>query len=526
MTVLFQNGIIHAGEDGEEIFSHMTVSGGVITGLFPDRPEGKFARVVDLRGRHVYPCLIDAHVHLLLTVAVMAMGFSVCRITPEGISPNTMAGVGQRIREYAAGQKKNGIVACNNFILTGVRERRMPGKQELDDWGGGRPVVVYNIDGHSTALSSAMLELVGMDPRKSDGVLQGEENERVQGRLMDLVARRMTPALLAKGIANFQNACADYGISVVGALEGNGDSPKDATTGLIARLARHMDVGVRLYPQYRDLQRVKPFLKWMSVPRVGGCGDWEMDGSVGSHSAAMDLPYRDTGTGAECYFSQQQVDALVEQANRAGWQIASHAIGSRAIRRLTEALDQVTPNGLHRIEHCEFPDEQTAARLESGKYALVMQPGYSWIDKRYLHTYRDFLPEQVLSNMKLRSFYEKGVCLCGSSDSPVQELDPWLQMLGMVEFYVEPESLTVEQAFRCYTANAARAIREERLRGTLEVGKAADFFTAGEDLFSLPPERVVAFRPEQTFYGGKPFRRKKGTLGELLAMLLTKPKKI
>ena len=219
-------------------------------------------------------------------------------------------------------------------------------------------------------------------------------------------------------------------------------------------------------------------------------------------------------------------DALVEQANRAGYQIASHAIGSRAIRRLTEALDKVTPNGLHRIEHCEFPDEQTAARLESGAYALVMQPGYSWIDKRYLHTYRDFLPEQVLSNMKLRSFYEKGVCLCGSSDSPVQELDPWLQMLGMVHFYVESESITVEQAFRCYTANAARAIREERLRGTLEVGKAADFFTAGEDLFSLPPERVVAFRPEQTFYGGKPFRRKKGTLGELLAMLLTKPKKI
>ena len=73
MTVLFENGIIHAGEDGKEVFSHMTVSGGVITGLFPDRPEGKFARVVDLRGRHVYPCLIDAHVHLLLTVAVFVM---------------------------------------------------------------------------------------------------------------------------------------------------------------------------------------------------------------------------------------------------------------------------------------------------------------------------------------------------------------------------------------------------------------------------------------------------------------------
>lgn len=521
---LFVNGTFHSGISETDAFSCMTVRNGVITGTYAREPGGSYARRVDLGGKHVYPCLIDAHVHLLLTVAVMAMGFSICEITPEGVEPHSMAGVGERIRAYAATQKKNGVIACSNFIQTAVDEHRMPTKEELDDWGQGRPVVVYNIDGHSTSLSSRMLSLLDMDPKACTGMFRGEENERIQGRLIDVVGSRMTPSMLAKGIANFQNACADYGISVVGALEGNGDSPKDSTTGLIARLARHFDVGVRLYLQYTDLDRVKPYRKWMRNPRVGGCGDWEMDGAIGSHSAALYQPFADTGACAPCYYTQEKVNDLVRRADAQGYQIASHAIGSAAIDRLLEALEQLDSPIFHRIEHCEFPTEETAEKLKSGKYALMMQPGYAWIDQRYLHTYERYLPEQVRAGMKFGSFFRSGVCVCGSSDSPVQDLDPWLQMLGMVQFYQESESVTPYEAFQCYTANGARAIGEERERGTLEPGKAADFFTAEQDLFRLEPEQVVSFRPEKTWYGGKPYRHKKGTVPELIGMLLTKPR--
>lgn len=524
--ILYTNGVFHSGHSREDSFSCMTVRDGIITGTYTAKPAGYRGKTVDLGGKHVYPCLIDGHVHLMLTVAVMAMGFSVCEITPTGVRPRSMAGIEKKIRAYAAQQKENAVVACNNFIVTAVAEHRMPTKQELDDWGGGRAVVVYNIDGHSTSLSTKMLKLVGIDPDQSDGVLQGEENERAQGRLIDAVSKRMTPAMLAKGVANFQNACAAYGISVVGALEGNGDSKRDFTTGLIARIARHMDVGVRLYLQYTDLSRVEKYREWMRRPRVGGCGDWEMDGSVGSHSAAMYAPFADSGEASECYFDQEAVNGLVQRADAAGYQIASHAIGTAAIDRITTALDALETQQLHRVEHCEFPSAETAERLKSGRYALMMQPGYSWIDKRYLHTYTEFLPEEILENMKFGSFCRSGVCVCGSSDSPVQDLDPWLQMLGMVQFYREEESVTPFEAFRCYTANAARALGEEKERGTLTTGKAADFFTADSDLFALPPEQVVGFRPVQTWYAGKPYRKKKGSLWELIRMLLTSPKKI
>lgn len=526
---LFTNAVIHTGRTESETYGSMLVEDGLIKALYPagDAPEpGKKTKTIDLEGKHIYPCLIDAHVHMLLTVAVLAMGFNICEISAQGVQPHTIKGVEERLRSYVSGQKKDAIIACNNYIMTAIDERRMPTREELDDWCGGRPVVIYNIDGHSTSLSTKMLELVGISPDGHSGVLQGEENERTQGRIIDKVGSMITLPMLAKGIARFQNTCAGYGISVVGALEGNGDSPKDGTTALIAKLARHFDVGVRLYLQYVDLKRVEPYRKMMTHPRVGGCGDWEMDGATGSHSAAFYVPFNDTGKTSPCYYSQEFTDKLAAEAEKAGYQIASHAIGEAAIDRILHALEQLEPRHMHRIEHCEFMNEESFRTICKGKYAIMMQPGYAWIDKRYLHTYEQYLPEEICGRMKLKSLYDAGVCVCGSSDAPVQDIDPYLQMLGMVQFYNENESITPYQAFRCYTANAARSIEEGDVRGTLEPGKAADFFSADRDFFSLSPEEVVDFRPSETWYAGRKYRQKKGTVTELLAMMLSKPKKI
>ncbi len=571
--VLFSHATFHSGLSESDTFSFMTVENGKITGTYAHRPERSFSKVEDLGGRHVYPCLIDAHVHLMLTVAVMAMGFSVCEITVKGVEPGDLAGIEKRVRDYASAQPKGAVVALNNYIVTAIKEHRMPNKQELDEWGGGRPVVIYNIDGHSTALSTKMMELVGIDPESNDGVLSGEENERAQGRIIDAVSSRITPAMLAKGVAAVQNACASYGIGTLAALEGNGDSKGDLTTVLIAFLSRHFAQQVRFYPQYTDLTRADSFRRQMKRPRVGGCGDWEMDGSVGSHSAAFYAPFKDTGETAPCYYSQEQVDDLVRRADAAGCQIASHAIGDAAVDRLVAAYEKLGENGAaegrgneepesaaaqgrvneelenvrgaaaqgrvnaksesaanrkvpHRIEHCEFVTDETLKILQKGRYALPMQPGYAWIDKRYLHTYEHYLTEETLQHMRLKSLYDAGVCVCASTDSPVQDLDPYLQMLGMVQFYREEESLSNFEAFTCYTKNGAKALGEEAERGTLEAGKAADFFTAEEDLFSLRPEQLTSFRPASTWYGGKLYRERKGSVGELVRMLFTPAKRI
>ncbi len=527
MEKLFYNGKIHTMLSEDDCKSYMVVKNGRIAEIGEgEAPLHKYPDREDLEGKHVYPCLIDGHVHMLETIAVMAMGCSVCEITSDGIQPRTLAGIGKKIRAYTETQKPDAIIALNNYVLTAIDEKRMPNKAELDAWAGGRAIVVYNIDGHSTALSSKMLEKIGIDPDTSDGILQGEANERAQGRLLDLIGSSISLPVLAKGIANFHNACAAYGINIVAALEGNGDSEKDTTTKLIIQLARRFDLKIRLYLQYTDIERVKPFRKYMKNPRVGGCGDWEMDGATGSHSSAFRTPFLDTGRTAPCYFTQDETDALVKTFSDAGYQIASHAIGECAIEQLLNSLDKVDNGHFHRIEHCEFHDDASFDRLAEGRYAIMMQPGYAWIDKRYLHTYEQFLPKEICDRLKLKKLYDAGICLCGSSDSPCQDMDPYQQMLGMVQFYNEEESITPYEAMVTYTRNPARALEEGDEFGTLEAGKAADFFTADRDFFRLTPMEVAAFRPLLTYYGGIPYVKKKGTVTELIKMMLKKPRRI
>ena len=522
---LFYNATFHSMKGEDDVFSFMTVSRGRITGTYVERPDGTYDEI-DLNGQHVYPCLIDGHTHMLFTIGVMAMGFNICEVTGDGVKPDNISDIEKKFRAYCKGKPKNAIVAASNYVVSAVDVKRLPTKDELDSWCGGRPVIVYNIDGHSTSASSSMLVKLGINPEGHDGILCGEENERNQGKLTDIISSAIGLKALSAGIAKLHNSCAEYGINLIGALEGNGDSKNDSTTSLIVFLARRFDLQVRFYLQYADLERVKPYEKYLRRKRVGGCGDWEMDGSVGSHTAAFHHPYKDTETVSDCYYSQDQANRMVLQADSEGYQVASHAIGEKAIERIMEALRHTSGSTYHRIEHIEFINEESLSRLEGEKYAVFMQPGYSWVDKRYLHTYENYLPEKVEKKLKLKSIRDKGVLICGSSDSPVQAMDPYLQMLGMVEYYNPSESLTAYEALESYTVNPAKAMYENADYGSLEKGKIADFFTAGKDFAKLSGSEIASFRPNTTYYSGKPYRPKSEGLQTIIKILLKRPHKV
>lgn len=526
-TVLFENARFYTGRSEEEYYKYMLVEKGRVKTLSNTRPDSRlFGRAVDLGGGNVYPCMIDPHVHLLYTIILAAMGFDVCNIEDGRVVPDTIAGIEQRLRSFAAGKKPGEMVVANNYILSAIDELRLPTRQELDEWCGGRAAVVYTIDGHASALSTAMLKKIGLEAEGHSGVLMGEDHERVQGRITDAISSMVTPGVLARGIAAVENNCAAMGISHLGALEGNGDSAKDITTRLLILIARRMSIKVRLYLQYFDVDRVDKFRKYLKSPRIGGCGQWEMDGATGAHSSAFRTPFRDTGEIAPCYYTQQQVNDNVEKAAALGYQIASHAIGECAIERITEALMKLPEAKLHRVEHGEFFNEECFERYKSGHFAVVMQPGYAWIDKRYLRSYEKFLQPEIVERLKFGSLYRAGVCVCGSSDSPVQSIDPYIQMCGMTDFYHEAESVSAFEAFRCCSYNAARAMGEEAEIGTLEEGKKANFFVADRQLFELEPHEISSFRPRECWYEGKKWKNKKGSMGELIALLLRLPHKI
>lgn len=156
-------------------------------------------------------------------------------------------------------------------------------------------MIIYNIDGHSSSISTALMKKLKLPEQGSDGRFFGEAHEFMQGKVTNLIAASVTPSVLAAGIANFSNLCAHYGISRVCAMDGNGDVKHDFLTRLLAFVASRMDIDVRLFPQYMELERAEKYHRLQKFPRAGGCGSWELDGSVGSHSAAFYVPFIDNG---------------------------------------------------------------------------------------------------------------------------------------------------------------------------------------------------------------------------------------
>ncbi len=531
MKILYFNGNIHSMVSEDDIFSVMITEGEKIIYTGNEVPSGAFDEKIDLQSKHVYPTMTDSHLHLLYTIVLAAASFNICEITSDGVKPDNMADIGKRVRDYCKVNPKQKIITANGFIISAVNEKRLPNRFELDEWSKGRAMIVYSIDGHSSAISTRLMEMLKLPTEDSDGVFSGEAHEFMQGKVTTLIASNVTPSIIAKGIANFSNLCASYGISRVCAMDGNEDVENDILTKALAFLAQRMDIDVRLFPQYMDYDRLQSFSKKQKTLRAGGCGVWELDGSVGSHSAAFNEPYKDSGTQGHCYYEKDKIKAKVKEALDKNIRLSCHAIGESAIDQITEIyseLEDLIPHdgAMMRIDHFEFPSEKAVELIKKLPLAITVQPGFSWVDKHFLKSYEQFLPESIINRqLPLKDLLDNDVCVCGSSDSPVQSVNPYEQMLGMVDFYLQDQSLTPYEALKTYTVNPAKMLGELKT-GNLQKGNDADFFVCDRDILDCKGTDITLCKAEYMVVRGERYKEKKGTVAELVKLLLTKPHKI
>ena len=260
--VLYFNGSIHSMVSEDDIFTVMVTEGERIIYTGNEIPsEMTFSERVDLQKKHVFPTMTDSHLHLLYTIVLSAASFNICEITSEGVKPDNMTDIGQRVKNYCKANPKQKIITANGYIISAVKEKRLPYRFELDEWSGNRAMIVYSIDGHSSSMSTKLMEMLDLPAENSNGIFSGEAHEFMQGKVTNLIASKVTPAIIAKGLANFSNLCASYGISRVCAMDGNEDVENDLLTKLLAFLAGRMDIDVRLFPQYMDFSRLGAFQK-------------------------------------------------------------------------------------------------------------------------------------------------------------------------------------------------------------------------------------------------------------------------
>jgi len=509
---LFLNGRIYGLEhEGEHFQAMLTGNDGRIIALYADgAPLPSSDSTVDLGGSTVVPALIDAHAHFMTKAALEALAVNLAWLEGDRLMPDSLEGV----RATLASKSTKGPLIGYGLCLGAIAERRLPHATELDSWFPGRPVIVLSMDGHSSSYSSPALATLGIADLAVNGLLAGEAHEFNMGKISAYVMKGLGPGAIARGLASAVNEAIDSGLVSVHCLEGTEDMPKDPALAAFKLVGSRLGLRLKLWMQYTDLAKAQRNASSLEHKRVGGCLAWEMDGSISSRTAAMDIDYLDRGEKGTLYRTPQEAFELVKPFYEAGWQTSAHAIGPRGIETILSAYERVLDsagddgNRLRlRIDHFEFPRPDQIARAGARRLVLTVQPGFAWADERYIHSYTEALaPDIRAAQCPLRSLLDAGCIIAMSTDAPVQPLNPFIQIAGAVLHPVKTERISVYEALRAYSWAGAWAAFEERERGTLAAGKFADFVQLEADPFKVEPETLHTIRVTGTWHEGKPLK--------------------
>ena len=232
-----------------------------------------------------------------------------------------------------------------------------------------------------------------------------------------------------------------------------------------------------------------------------------VDGSLGARTAALHEPYNDEpATRGMTLYSPEELKAMVKKAHEADFQLAIHAIGDRALDMVLTALETVLKempreNHRHRIEHASVLSEELVRRMKELEVIASIQPHF---------IVSDFWAADRVGSTRSRWVYpfqtliRKGIPTVAGSDGPVEPIDPLLGIhAAVVREGLHEERITVEDALRFYTVNAAYASFEENVKGSIEAGKLADLVVLSKDPRAIPPDEIRDVGVEMTIVGGK-----------------------
>ena len=466
-----------------------------------ERWAGPRTRRVELRGRVLLPGFIDAHAHI--ADAAGELGW-----TPLESVPSLDAAV-DALRAAAPKVAPGTWVVGKDWDESKWPERRYLTRDDLDRVAMDRPVFAMRRDRHLGSANSRALELAA-------------DLARVRGFETD-GAGRPTGVLREESFT-----------AVRSRAEASEPTVEAGLSGMARRLHRlgitsaHDVVGLRGWRAYqRAHQAGRLRLRVCAMPRddllpslvgagmVTGFGDaWLRlgavkvfaDGSLGAYTAALRESYvgRPEDRGILIHPQAELVD-LLRTAHRAGLQTATHALGDDAIHRTLDALAAVQAEAprrdpRHRIEHYELPDEVALRRTRDLGVLVCAQPNFigQWSGPADVYETR-LGTERASGNNPYRRILRSRVRLCFGSDG--MPYGPLYGLHWAVNGFHPDQRIRVEEAIRAYTIGGAYASFEERLKGSLEPGKLADFVILEGDP-TEEPDRIAGMRVAETWIGG------------------------
>jgi predicted amidohydrolase YtcJ len=529
--LVLKNGIIYTVNEEQPRVEAVAVRLGkiIFIGSTADvkKFEGKGTRVVDLKGRTVVPGMTDAHYHLA------GVGEREMTLNLEGTASlaDFLAKVKTRVDQTQPGKWVTG----RGWIETFWKPQAFPTRQDLDRIAPNNPVYLVRADGHAGIANSAALKIANITKETEapfgGEIMKDKQTGEPNGMLVDRaqgLVRRHIPAQTA---ADFEQAL------ITGSrrsVELGWTQVQDAGVGwdqieLLKRLYEQQKVKLRVYeairgpgPAAEKLLREGPQVGLYDHHLTVRTIKVSIDGALGSKGAALLEPYADHDTTGLLTYKEGEVMPMLKQALRKGVQVEVHAIGDRANRTILdwyekafnetppiERMDRSDPRW--RIEHAQIVNPEDLPRFAKLKIIPSMQPSHAIGD---LH----FAPSRLgLKRLQgayaWQTFLKQGNIIAGGSDAPVERGEPMIEFYAAVarkdakgfsgEGWHPEEKVTREQALKMFTIWAAFAAFEEKLRGSIEVGKLADFTVLSADIMQIPEAEILKTKCVMTVIGGE-----------------------
>ena len=528
--ILFKNGNIYTVNDEQPNAEAIAVQYGRIifvgSNLDAKKYEVKGVKIIDLKGKTVVPGMADAHYHL------SGVGFREMTLNLEGTT--SLQDFLAKVKARADKTKPGEWVMGRGWIETFWTPQSFPTRADLDKIAPNNPVYLTRADGHASVVNSAALKIASLD-RQTEAPFGGEimkdKNGEPNGMLVDRAQNLVAKFLPTPTAADYEQAL------ILGAkrsvelgwtqIQNAGTDWKEIE--MLKKLYEQNKVKLRIYEAIRGpgeeaekLLRKGPDVGLYDHRLTIRTIKVSIDGALGSKGAALLENYSDHDTNGLLTYKEAEVVPMFRDALRKGIQIETHAIGDRANRTILDwyerAFEQITPMERYdrndprwRIEHSQIVNAADIPRFKKLGIIPSMQPSHAIGD---LHFAASRLGQERLNGAYAwQTFIKQGNIIAGGSDAPVERGEP------MIEFYAAvarkdqkgfsgagwhpEEKVTREQALKMFTIWAAFAAFEEKLRGTIEVGKLADLTVLSADIMKIPEAEILQTKCALTVIGGE-----------------------
>lgn len=474
---------------------------------------GPNTKQIDAKQRFITPGFIDSHIHLLMG------GNSLLNVelrdakTPEEFS--------ERIKTFVKTVDKETWIVEGNWDHT-LWGGELPKKEWIDDFTKDNPVAVYRLDGHMILANSAALKIAGIDkntPEVENGVIvrhpDGTPTGILKSEAMYLVLNKipeLTTTQKEAAIHVAQEYLLSQGITTVHDVDSLGGF------AIAKKMKANNTLKIRIYS-------ADPLYKWNKVKRHDVTDKWLkngllkgfVDGSLGSHTAAFTEPYSDKPEDSGLFINtMDDLYSWTKQGDSLGFQVTIHAIGDKSNHELLNVYEKIKDESeakdrRFRIEHAQHLLPEDINRFAKLNVIASVQPYHAIDDGRWAEELIG--AERIKTTYAFNDLMSTDATVVFGSDWPVAPASPLYGIYAAVtrqtldnknpNGWVGKQKITVEQALLAYTKNGAYGSFDEKLKGTLEVGKLADFVILDSDITIANPEAIKDIKVLATYIAGK-----------------------